>query len=149
MKLEDAINQKKFKSEFHKGFLNIIFTSKWIEGIQKDFFTEFDLTPQQYNVMRILRGQYPEAMTVSFIKERMIDKMCDASRMVDRLKSKGYIDKKTSKKDRRAASVVINEAGLSLLEKIDVKVHKIEDCLQNLSEEEVKTLNNLLDKIRD
>ena len=148
MRLEEAINQKQFKNEYHKGFLNIIYTSKWIESYQKDLFSKYDLTSQQYNVLRILRGQHPEAITVSYLKERMIDKMCDASRMVDRLKAKKLIKKQVNKLDRRAASVAINEDGLNLLKLIDKEIDNIESILKNLTEEEVSTLNKLLDKAR-
>ena len=108
---------------------------------------KFGLTIQQYNVLRILKGHAPEPITINGIIERMLDKMCDASRMVDRLKQKELIERCVSKKDRRSVDIVISQKGLDLLSKIDKELDENKP-MNNLSDEESKTLNKLLDKLR-
>ncbi len=148
MKLEDEIKQPKFNSEFQKLAVNIIFTYNWLNNNQLAFFKKYDLTPQQFNVLRILRGQHPETASVSLIKERMLDKMSDASRLVDRLVAKELVERHICPKDRRKADVNITEKGLKLLEEIDVKLNAVFENLENISIDEAKQLNALLDKLR-
>lgn len=150
MKLEDEIAQKQFKNEFQKSYINILYTSNWLSNNSSSFYKSFDLTQQQFNVLRILRGEYPKPCTVNIIRERMIDKMCDASRIVDRLKLKELVVRKKNELDRRAMDILITEKGLKLLKEMDIVIEKeTEWPLRNLSEEEAITLNQLLDKIRD
>ena len=93
MELEKEISQKKFKSEFQKASLNLMFTSSWLVNRHKDFYKPFGITPQQYNVLRILRGSYPNSMSTSDIKSRMLDKNSDVSRIVDRITLKAWAEK--------------------------------------------------------
>ncbi len=148
MKIEDEIRQKHFKSDYHKGHVNILFTCNWLESHSKDFFVKYDLTTQQYNILRILRGKAPEPATVNYLKERMIDKMCDASRIVERLRLKGFVERKTCNSDRRSVDIMITEKGQELLKILDVEIDKTEIHLKKLSQSEINTLNELLDKIR-
>ena len=96
MRIEDEIQQKAFRSELQKVTINLMFTAGWLNNKQRDFFKPFKITPQQYNVLRILRGQYPKQISTSSIKERMLDKNSDASRIVDRLFVKNLVSKKDS-----------------------------------------------------
>lgn len=149
MRLEDEIRQKNFLNEFEKGLVNIIFTFNWIDGKMKDFFKKYDLTPQQYNVLRILRGQNPEPCTINLLKERMLDKMSDASRIVERLRLKNLLDRKTCSKDRRSVDIYISETGIDLLAQIDKELeHHNKSIFSNLTEEEALKLNTILDKLR-
>jgi DNA-binding MarR family transcriptional regulator len=109
---------------------------------------EYDLTPQQFNLLRILRGQYPKPASITLLKERMLDKMSDASRLVERLLAKGLVERKICPEDRRKVDVVITKKGLKLLEKIDKTDNEMDNYLKNLSEVEAKKLNELLDKLR-
>lgn len=147
MELEKEIAQKSFKSERHKAMVNLIYTYYWANNLTRSDFTDYDITPQQYNILRILRGQYPNPSTINLLKERMLDKMCDASRMVDRLKQKDLIERCVNKKDRRSVDIVISQKGLDLLSKIDTEVDQ-ERVTKNLTEDEAKQLNALLDKLR-
>lgn len=147
MELEKEIAQKSFKSERHKAMVNLIYTYYWANNLTRSDFTDYDITPQQYNILRILRGQHPNPSTINLLKERMLDKMCDASRMVDRLKQKDLIDRCVNKKDRRSVDIIISQKGLDLLSKIDAEVNQ-ERLMQNLSDDEAKQLNTLLDKLR-
>lgn len=148
MKLEDEIQQKKFRNEYHKLAVNIIFTHGWLIEYQNSLLKKYKVTGAQYNILRILRGQHPNPASVNLLKERMLDKMSDASRLVDRLISKGLVDRKICMEDRRRVEVKITPAGLSLLKKIDEHNEEFDNNLVKLSEQETKTLNDLLDKLR-
>ncbi|MFT6176042.1 MAG: DNA-binding MarR family transcriptional regulator, partial [Cryomorphaceae bacterium] len=116
MKIEEAIQQKRFKSEFEKLVVNIIYTSRWLEYEEGKLFRKYYVTLPQYNLLRILRGQYPEAASVNLLIERMLDKSSNASRIVETLRKKGLVDRKECKADRRKVDVIINEKGLEVLE---------------------------------
>jgi DNA-binding MarR family transcriptional regulator len=147
-KLEDEINQKKFKCETQKLIINMLYTSNWLEGKMKNFFDDAELTPQQYNVLRILRGS-KESLSTNQIRERMLDKMSDASRIVDRLIVKNLATKKTHSSDKRLVQVEITKKGLKLLEHLDPKILEMEAGMTGLTKTESATMNALLDKMRN
>jgi DNA-binding MarR family transcriptional regulator len=128
--------------------VNIIFTHGWLIEHQNRLLKEYKVTGAQFNILRILRGQHPNPASVNLLKERMLDKMSDASRLVDRLISKGFVDRKICPDDRRRVEVKITDAGLSLLEKIDEHNNEFDNNLIHLSEHDAKTINDLLDKLR-
>jgi DNA-binding MarR family transcriptional regulator len=109
---------------------------------------EEDITPQQFNILRILRGSNPKPLSTLQIRERMLDKMSDTSRIVDRLIAKGLVRKNTCKADRRLVDVAITEKGLKMLERLDRKQDDMDGILSNLTEKEANQLSDLLDKIR-
>jgi DNA-binding MarR family transcriptional regulator len=148
MKLEDEIKQNSFRNEYHKLAVNLIFTHSWLMSKIYEMLDEYDLTPQQFNLLRILRGQYPKPASITLLKERMLDKMSDASRLVERLLAKGLVERKICPEDRRKVDVIITKKGLKLLEKIDKTDNEMDNYLKNLSEVEAKKLNELLDKLR-
>lgn len=149
MKLEDEIKQSKFRSPFQKLHLNLLFTCGWIRERQRKSFEQLDITPQQYNALRILKGNYPKPYSTSQIRERMLDKMSDTSRIVDRLIQKGLAERKICKADRRLVDVVITKKGLELIEKSAQAISAQEKYFHKLSRQEVDQLNQLLDKLRD
>ena len=148
MKIEEEIKQKSFKSEYQKLAVNLLFTHGWLISLQKGLFEKHDITIAQYNILRILRGQHPNPLSVNLLKERMLDKMSDTSRLVERLRIKGLLERKTCKQDRRKSDVKITDKGLELLSTLEPINMQIENTLQTLNNDEAKTLNNLLDKIR-
>ena len=149
MSLEEDIKQEKaFQSQRHKAVVNIMYTDGWVRGLISGILKPHGLTNQQYNVLRILRGSSPEPLSTSSIRDRMLDKMSDASRIVDRLFKKGLVDRKTCSTDKRLVDVFISEEGLQLLEKIDVAMNGFNANLDNISEDEAKILNTILDKLR-
>jgi DNA-binding MarR family transcriptional regulator len=148
MSLSKDIKQSEYHSEYHKAILNILYTHNFLVTHMTDVFKEFDITRQQYNVLRILRGQYPGHASINLIKDRMLDKMSDTSRIVERLRLKGFISRTDCLKDKRSVEIRISQSGLELLEKMDPKVNGLERLLQSLSIEETKVLNTLLDKLR-
>lgn len=148
MKIEDEIKQKNFKNEYQKLVINILLTGSWMSFKSYEMLKPFKLTTQQYNILRILRGQYPNPVTVNLLIERMMDKMSNASRIVDRLVAKKLVERKMKAEDRRCVDVIINEKGLKLLKKIEEHEVKFEENLRTLSASEAKNLNTLLDKLR-
>lgn len=148
MGIEQDIKQPTFKSRFNKAVVNIIYTNCWLQQKQIEIFKPFGLTSPQFNILRILRGQYPNPATVNLLIERMLDKSSNASRIVDKLESKGLVIRKQCPSDRRAVDVLISDKGLILLEEVDAKQQEWEASLRNLSDEECDQLSNLLDKMR-
>ena len=119
MELEKEINQKKFRSESHKLMVNIIYTFNWLNGQQADFLKPYKITYQQFNVLRILRGQQMQPASIKLIRERMLDKMSDASRIVEKLRMKNLVERHICEHDRRSCQVFITQKGMDLLTEID------------------------------
>src|SRR6185436_4387986 len=147
MSIENDIHQTKFNSEYHKMSVNLIYTYNWAMERAKRFFEKADLTMQQYNILRILRGAGKPLSTLQ-IRQRMLDKMSDTSRIVDRLVVKGLVKKNTCPEDKRLVDVSISDKGKKLLEKFDKCEAEMDAVFGSLTEAEVKTLNKILDKIR-
>ncbi len=147
MSLEKDISQKMFRNEYQKGIINLIYTYNWLNEKMKSFFEKENITGQQFNILRILRGAALPLSTLQ-IRERMLDKMSDTSRIVDRLVLKGLAKKNICKNDKRLVDVSISTKGKKLLENIDKYESEMDAVFGNLSQAEAKTLNNLLDKIR-
>ncbi len=149
MKLEQEIQQEKFQSEYHKVHINVLFTASWLNLQTTKLLKSYNISPQQFNILRILRGMHPEPASVKILTERMIDKMSNASRLVEKLKQKGLLKREASEDDRRKVNVSITPRGLELLEKASHDIEKnIRSNLSNLSTSEASQLNKLLDKIR-
>ena len=147
MKIEDEI-QSKFRNEKHKAMVNLQFTQLAVSNKLGEVFKRANISAQQYNVLRILRGQYPNSASIGLIKERMLDKNSDVSRIIDRLKRKKLLERKECKLDRRQKDVTISDEGLKLLETLDEDLSSIEKVIANVSEEDAVKLNSILDEIR-
>jgi DNA-binding MarR family transcriptional regulator len=148
MSIEKDIHQHKFRSVRHKAMINIMFTYGWLLERIKMFLEKEDITHQQYNILRILRGSAPEPLSTLQIRERMIDKMSDTSRIVDRLIVKELVKKCTCPKDKRLVDVTITDKGQKLLKKLDAESYDMDQIMNQLTEKEGETLNLLLDKLR-
>lgn len=149
MKIEDEIKQKSFVNEYVKAHVNILFTASWISYGTGKSLKELGISNHQFNILRILRGMYPQPGSIKELTERMIDKSSNASRLVDKLIAKKLVIKAKCHEDNRRAEVVISEEGLQLLQIASEKVDAFTDSFSNnLSTDEVATLNILLDKIR-
>ena len=147
--IEEAIQQSSaFRNPYHKATVNLIFSGRWIINLHNELFSQFKLTIQQYNVLRILKGQYPHALTVKLIQMRMLDKASDASRVVEGLRKKGLVQRELNVKDRRRVDVIITQKGIHLLNSIEERSAEMDSFLSNLNSEEIRILNSLLDKIR-
>ena len=149
MGIEKEIHQVKFRNSRQKALLNIIFTYSWVTERMKNILAPEDITPQQYNILRILRGSHPKPLSTLQIRERMLDRMSDTSRIVDRLVTKQLVKKTVCAKDRRLVDVVITEKGQNLLKKLDPEVNEMDNVTSNITDKEAETISNLLDKLRD
>jgi DNA-binding MarR family transcriptional regulator len=149
MLLEKEIKQTRpFRNDYHKASVNLVYTGKWMIQFHTDIFKRYGLTIQQYNILRILRGRYPGATTVKLIRERMLDRMSDTSRIVELLRKKGLTERNVSGEDRRKMDVLITQKGLDLLQEIEKENERMDQRLFTLNREEVVQLNTLLDKVR-
>lgn len=146
--IEEAIGQKKaFEQIEEKALVNIIYTQGWIREQLRQYFSQYDITLKQYNILRILRGAN-EPLTTSQIRDRMVDKMSDTTRLIDRMIKKGWVEKKTCPYDKRLVDIKIIDAGLDLLEAIKGLDQKAKDLFGVLDVKELEQLNYLLDKVR-
>jgi MarR family transcriptional regulator, 2-MHQ and catechol-resistance regulon repressor len=148
MGIDQDILQSKFRNEHQKAGVNLLYTYGWMMERTKELFASEDITPQQFNILRILRGSYPRPLSTLQIRERMLDKMSDTSRIVDRLITKGLVKKGTCKTDRRLVDVMIADKGKKMLERLDKRQDELDNIIGNLSEKEAGILSELLDKIR-
>jgi len=138
----------RYESAYHEAIVNVSYTHNWCNDKVKQAVSPYDITSQQFNVLRILRGQFPNPSTINLVKSRMLDKMCDASRIVDRLVHKDLVIKNVSNYDKRAVDILINDKGLNLLKKIDNEVSLSGILSANITEQEAEQLIALLDKAR-
>lgn len=148
MKIEEEIRQSKFRNAHHKAMVNLIFTSNWLTTKQSEQLKPHGITAQQFNILRILKGQHPQNISATSIKTRMLDKNSDISRLLDRMAAKGLIEKKISAVDKRAFDVTISKYGLDVLAAVD-NYQREADAFVGLTDTEAAQLSDLLDKCRD
>jgi DNA-binding MarR family transcriptional regulator len=148
MRIEEAIKQKEFKDPYNKAIVNLLYTHSYIVSKQSSLFKPFGLSPEQYNVLRILRGQNENPITVSSIQERMLNKMSNASRLVEKLKQKKFVVRNECPTDRRQVDILITEKGMEVLNQLEEEIYGLNRKLVQLPEDEVDQLNSLLDKLR-
>ena len=148
MTIEDELKGR-FRNDYHKGLINLTYTAKQLSDEFFQSLKTHNITEQQYNVLRILRGFRSEApLCIGFIKERMLDKDSDVSRIVDRLYEKQLISRKENPDDRRLKTIEITKLGLDLLDRLFDCEKKADTLLNKLSKSEIILFNQLLDKIR-
>jgi DNA-binding MarR family transcriptional regulator len=148
MSLEQEIKQEKFSSEFHKMALNIMVSSSWLHSSNAAMLKPHDITPEQFNVLRILRGSHPKKMMLAEITERMIDKSSNCTRLVEKLRLKSFVSREICKSNRRQVDIGITAKGLSVLKKIDDRSDEWITSLKKVTATEAKVLNRILDKLR-
>jgi DNA-binding MarR family transcriptional regulator len=149
MSLEVAINQRKFNNEFEKAVINILYTASWLEGKNIQRFKPYGISPQQFNVLRILRGASPDPVRLTDITERMIDKNSNATRLVEKLRQKGLLKRDICKANRRQVDITITPKGLELLAELDVHTDEWSKTFSGIQVSEAQQLNLLLDKMRE
>jgi DNA-binding MarR family transcriptional regulator len=149
MKIEEEIKQALFKSEFQKLVINLKFTSGWVSGFLNKALKNYGLSPQQFNVLRILKGQYPKPSSLILIRERMLDKESNASRLIDKLEKAKLTKRVQCPEDRRQVDITITDKGIRLLNEVNPKVDEVISEVINLNEEDARKLNLLLDKLRE
>lgn len=150
MRIEEEIKQASFKSEVQKANLNILFTGGWLNARTAQILKPFRLSPEQYNVLRILRGARERAVNLCEIQARMLDRMSNATRLVEKLRQKGLLTRELCSENRRKVDIQLTPAGLQLLAEIDDRLDQMHrDAAGRLTEEEARQLNRLLDKLRE
>ena len=150
MKLEEELKQTRFKDEYQKAMLNIIFTGNWLEVGASHALKQYDLSSQQFNVLRILRGSSPKPLNLLDIQERMMDKMSNATRLVEKLRQKGLLTREQCDSNRRKVEIEITEKGKSLLLELDPIMEKSQqEIMKKLTKAEAATISELLDKLRN
>lgn len=145
---EEIRQQKRFANEYEKAAVNIMFTSGWLYNLNAARFKKYDITPEQYNVLRILRGSYPKPLMLSDVTCRMLDKSSNATRLVEKLRLKGYVKRELCPTNRRQVDITITEKGLSLLTKLDNEADEWHNNLKTITKTEAQELNRILDKLR-
>jgi MarR family transcriptional regulator, 2-MHQ and catechol-resistance regulon repressor len=148
MSIDKDIKQGQFTSSHQKAMINILYTYGWVLEQIKNFLAREDITHQQYNVLRILRGSFPKPLSTLQIRERMLDKMSDTSRVVDRLITKNLVTKSTRPTDKRLVDVALTEKGQKLLSHLDNQPDHVQEIMNKLSENDAEMLSSLLDRLR-
>lgn len=149
MSLEEELKQSKFNSEHQKALVNLLFTGSWLNGRNKSYFKKFNISPEQFNVLRILRGSHPKPMRLADIADRMIEKNSNCTRLVEKLKQKKLVDRQLCESNRRQVDISITPKGLKLLENIDSDNNQLLSFQKSISKSEAEELNRILDKLRD
>jgi len=148
MSLEKDIKQEKFSTEYEKAVINVLYTSSWLHNINSGRLKPHGITPEQFNVLRILRGSLPNPMMLADITSRMIDKSSNATRLVEKLRQKGLLKREICENNRRQVDILITDKGLSVLKKIDAESEEWLSALKTISKSEASELNRILDKLR-
>ncbi|MBX7124978.1 MAG: MarR family transcriptional regulator [Cyclobacteriaceae bacterium] len=148
MSIGEDIQQARFESEFHKAAVNILFTGGWLHHINAGHLKKHHITPEQYNVLRILKGSHPDAMRLLDITSRMIDKNSNCTRLVEKLRAKGLVSRELCENNRRQVDIGITAKGLNLLKKIEQEGPAWKTAMKTLNKKEAEELNRLLDKLR-
>ena len=148
MSLEADIKQEKFQNEYEKATVNILFTGSWLYNINAVRLKKHVITPEQYNVLRILRGSHPKSMMLAEVTARMIDKSSNCTRLVEKLRQKGLLKRDICENNRRQVDITITEKGLQVLKKVDSEAESWLESLKNITKSEAQELNRILDKLR-
>ena len=150
MKLEDELKMPKFRSPYQKASLNLMFTGEWMMARVDSLLKPFDISSQQFNVLRILRGQHGKPLNLFTIQERMLNRMSNATRLVEKLRLKGLVTRELCEQNRRKVEIAITKKGIELLDSLDPLMKQLEeDTFKHLSEEEAQHLSDTLDRVRD
>lgn len=148
MRIEEEIKQKSFKSEYQKAIINIHFTSIWLLSRQNKLLKPYNVSVQQFNILRILKGQYPKTVPLKLLTERMIDRMSNTSRLIEKLRTKGMVKREVCPDNRRQVDIIITEKGLKFIEELSLVIDGEIERFSFISENEAKELNRILDTMR-
>jgi DNA-binding MarR family transcriptional regulator len=147
MSIEKDIQQEKFANEHEKAIVNILFTGSWLHTSNSARLKKHGITPEQFNVLRILRGSHPKSMMLAEVTSRMIDKSSNCTRLVEKLRQKGFLKREVCENNRRQVDIFITEKGLAILKKTDAESEWLES-LMKITKAEAQELNKILDKLR-
>jgi len=147
-RIEDEIKQTKFRSEGQKLIINLIYTYNQLSGQMATLLQPHGLTMQQYNILRILKGQYPNPSTNNLVKDRMLDRNSDVTRLIDRMIRNGLVTRTSCEKDRRRVDILITQQGLDILEAIQAQETDLDMIANRLPEDQQRVMNDMLDRLR-
>jgi DNA-binding MarR family transcriptional regulator len=147
--IDDIIHQKSFQSKLQKAYINVLFTASVLENRTAHVLRPFGISPQQFNILRILKGQDPAVVSLKAVAERMIDQNSNASRLVDKLVDKGLVNRSGCPQDRRQIDLCITGTGKALLEKANEVMTALHNEGEEVTEQEAELLSSLLDKVRN
>ena len=148
MRIEEEIKQSQFEDAYHKMVVNVMFTARFVELKFERIFKKHGLTSQQYNVLRILRGQFPQPICAGDVLSRMLDQSSNITRLMEKLLQKGLVERNINESNRRMHDIVITEKGLELLEKISPDFNELMEDYRNISSKEAESVSDLLDQFR-
>lgn len=148
MRLEEEIQQFKFRNQRQKVMINLFYTYNVLSSRVQDFLKSEQLTMQQFNILRILREQHPNPITNTMVKERMLDKNSDVTRIIDRLIRDGLVSRVNCEADRRRVDITITQKGLDILGRLDARSDEMDKIGHGLNEEESTIMNDMFDKLR-
>lgn len=148
MEIGSEIKQKAFKNVFQKAYINLIYTNNYFRDLHNNIFSQKGIKSQHYNLMRITRGHYPNPVTPGYIKEVMLDKGCDVTRLIDKLVALGYLLRKENKLNKRKYDILLTSKGLELTNILETEIEELTHNLQHMTDEEYELLSVLLDKMR-
>lgn len=148
MKFKDEVKQQQFRSPQVEGALNIIYTANWLEQVTREYLKPHEISPEQYNVLRILRGHHPEAYALQEIRERMLNRWSNVSRLVEKLRKKGYLIRRPMESNRRKVEIKITDEGLEFLDRLKELPIAGDFFDKGLNPEQARQLTSLLDTFR-
>lgn len=149
MKIEKVIKQTTFEDSYQKAIVNLIYTGNWMRDKQNSLFKKYGLLPQHYNILRILKGRHPHAVCPGDIKEVMLDKGNDLTRLLDKLVKKGFVKRGLCEENRRKMDVMLTKEGLGFIAEIELPIKDLHaEFKKYLSQNEAEQLSHLLDKLR-
>lgn len=150
MKIEEAIKQSRFTDNYQKAVVNLVYTANWLREEQTKLLKQYDILPQHFNVMRIIKGRYPKPVSPGEIKEVMIDKANDLTRLLDKLEKKGWIKRQLCPSNRRRMDITLTEKGIKMLQAANRSLQTFtEELKTHFSDKEAASLTKLLDKMRE
>ena len=148
MEIEKLIKQTRFKDSFHKAIVNLIYTANFFRDAHLELFKKYDIQGQHYNIMRILRGKHPQPVSPGYIKEVMIDKGRDLTRLIDKLERLQWVERSICPENKRKVNVKLTDHGLDFIDRITDELSVVDSKLRALDEKEYELLSNLLDRMR-
>jgi DNA-binding MarR family transcriptional regulator len=149
MGIDSAIKQSKFKSGTQKAMVNIFYTNNWLRDIQQPVFKKYEILPQHYNILRIVNGKNPKPVSPGEIKDVILDKGRDLTRLVDKLVSLEYLERQLCSSNRRKMEITITKSGIKIMNDIENELMSLMKSCIKLNDEEAIQLSNLLDKLRE
>jgi len=148
MEIDKLIQQTKFKDNYHKAMVNLFYTSNYFRDSHLKIFVKYDIQGQHFNILRILKGKHPEPVSPGYIKEVMLDKGRDLTRLMDKLVKMGWVNRMVCPENKRKMNISLTESGIEMVTKISDEVTEMDGSLKTLSEGDYALLSSLLDKMR-